>query len=282
VPKSRDRRCAQQDLPGGRRADYCGRQQKTIFTVGNYLLPKAGACRCTLANVGSNNDAAILFGLSGTGKTRCPPTPSARLIGDDETIWSDNGRANLEDGCYAKLINWTRSERSSPPPCPSPAHHRKRAALRQEDGRVPPGRARSERRSMAENTRFTYRWTPTPTYAQRPGPASAAIVLLTRRRFGVLPPSRPEPKDVMYHFVSRLHRSRRRTEVGVTEPQPPLGLLRAPFMAHKPNVYPTAGQKMEKHKARCILLNTGWSGRPARRRQAHVDQATRALLNGRR
>jgi phosphoenolpyruvate carboxykinase (ATP) len=27
------------------------------------------------------------------------------LIGDDETIWSDDGLCNLEDGCYAKLID---------------------------------------------------------------------------------------------------------------------------------------------------------------------------------
>ena len=52
------------------RADYCGVNKKTIFTVGNYLLPKQErlSMHCS-ANVGANNDAAILFGLSGTGKT---------------------------------------------------------------------------------------------------------------------------------------------------------------------------------------------------------------------
>src|SRR3546814_1875888 len=51
------------------RADYCGVVKKTIFTVGNYLLPLQGrlSMHCS-ANVGKNNDAAILFGLSGTGK----------------------------------------------------------------------------------------------------------------------------------------------------------------------------------------------------------------------
>ena len=88
------------------RADYCGVNKKTIFTVGNYLLPKQErlSMHCS-ANVGANNDAAILFGLSGTGKTTLSADASRRLIGDDETIWSDNGLCNLEDGCYAKLIN---------------------------------------------------------------------------------------------------------------------------------------------------------------------------------
>ncbi|MGH8432309.1 MAG: phosphoenolpyruvate carboxykinase (ATP), partial [Solimonas sp.] len=88
------------------RADYCGVNKKTIFTVGNYLLPKEGrlSMHCS-ANVGKNNDAAILFGLSGTGKTTLSADASRRLIGDDETIWSDNGLCNLEDGCYAKLID---------------------------------------------------------------------------------------------------------------------------------------------------------------------------------
>jgi phosphoenolpyruvate carboxykinase (ATP) len=88
------------------RADYCGVVKKTIFTVGNFLLPLEGrlSMHCS-ANVGPKGDGAILFGLSGTGKTTLSADPGRRLIGDDETIWSDNGLCNLEDGCYAKLIN---------------------------------------------------------------------------------------------------------------------------------------------------------------------------------
>ncbi len=51
------------------RADYCGVNKKTMFTVMNYVLPKDGLLpmHCS-ANVGADGDSAILFGLSGTGQ----------------------------------------------------------------------------------------------------------------------------------------------------------------------------------------------------------------------
>lgn len=269
------------------RADYCGVNKKTIFTVGNFLMPQQGklSMHCS-ANVGSSSDAAILFGLSGTGKTTLSADASRRLIGDDETIWSDNGLCNLEGGCYAKLIDLDKEAE------PVIAAALSKPGTIIENVPPLPGRTMPEchpdeldltDRSIAENTRFSYPLDANPNIMPNgQGPHPQTIVLLTADAFGVLPPvSILEPKDVMYHFVSGFTARVAGTEVGVTEPQPTFSAcFGGPFMAHKPNVYARLlADKMEHHQARCILLNTGWTGGPHGVGKRISIKLTRALLN---
>ena len=269
------------------RADYCGLVKKTMFTVMDFLLTNQGflTMHCS-GNTGSSGDTAILFGLSGTGKTTLSADPDRTLIGDDETAWTPKGVSNLEDGCYAKLIDLDKHAEpviasalsmkgtiiENVPPLPGvPLEETEPQDLDLTD------------RSITENTRFSYPLSCNPNVAEgASGDHPKTIVLLTADAFGVLPPaSILEGRDVMYHFVQGFTARLAGTEVGLVEPQATFSAcFGAPFMAHRPSVYAKLlREKMENNRTRCILLNTGWTGGPAGESPRISISNTRALLN---
>ena len=269
------------------RADYCGLVKKSIFTVMNYLLPNQGILpmHCS-ANVGESGDTAILFGLSGTGKTTLSADPNRKLIGDDETGWTKNGVSNLENGCYAKLINLDKELE----PVIASALSMEGTLIENVPRldafpyeQTDPQDLNLFDDSITENTRFSYPLSCNPNIAAGArGSHPTTIVMLTADAFGVLPPvSILNEDEAMYHFVQGFTARIAGTEVGIKEPEATFSsCFGAPFMSQKPLVYANLlKDKIRSSNARCILLNTGWIGGAAGEVPRISIGDTRALLN---
>ena len=242
---------------------YTGEMKKGIFSALNLILPierNVLPMHCA-ANVGTDGDTAIFFGLSGTGKTTLSADPNRKLIGDDEHGWTaENTIFNFEGGCYAKAIDLTEEK--------EPAIFRaiKPGALLEnvvfnDDGNIDYMDA-----SITQNTRVSY-----PIYhidnIQKPSFAGNPknIFFLTCDAFGVLPPvSKLTPGQAAYHFISGYSAKVAGTEAGITEPVPSFSAcFGEPFMPLHPTKYAEMlSKKMTAAGLNVWLINTGWSGGP--------------------
>ena len=241
--------------------NYAGETKKTFFTVMNYYKPLENvmSMHCS-ANVGKDGDAALFFGLSGTGKTTLSADPNRSLIGDDEHGWSKNGIFNYEGGCYAKVIRL--SEESEP----EIFHAIRKGAILENvifDGQ---GNVDFADTSITQNTRVSY-----PIYhidnIQQPsiGKNPKNIFFLTADAFGVLPPiSKLTPGQAAYHFISGYTAKVAGTEAGINEPLPSFSAcFGAPFMPLHPTEYAEMlSAKMKETGVNVWLINTGWTGGP--------------------
>ena len=265
--------------------EYGGEMKKGIFSILRYLLPKKDilSMHCS-ANVDEkNNNTAIFFGLSGTGKTTLSTDPLRPLIGDDEHGWSDEGIFNFEGGCYAKVINLNPEEE------PDIYNAIREGALLENvvydkesleidfnDG------------SKTENTRVSYPIDHIENSISGKGMPSTAghpkkIIFLTCDAYGVLPPVAKLTSDqAMYHFISGYTAKVAGTERGISEPTATFSpCFGGPFLTLHPLKYAELlKKKMQKFNVPVYLVNTGWVGNSAQSGARRFSlPLTRQILN---
>ena len=241
---------------------YAGEIKKSIFTAMNFVLPTEHdvlPMHCS-ANVGKDDDVALFFGLSGTGKTTLSADDERALIGDDEHGWTDSGVFNFEGGCYAKTIDLS--------PEKEPQIY---DAIRFGSVLENVGMDRKTRdedytdNTLTENTRVAYPLE----YIENSVPDGrgthpSAVLFLTADAFGVLPPiSALTPEQAAYYFLSGYT-----AKLGGTEADMEVDVeatfsacFGAPFLPLSATTYATMlSDRLRDHGTRCYLINTGWSG----------------------
>lgn len=263
-------------------SSYGGEIKKSIFTIMNFLLPMQNvmAMHCS-ANVGKKGDVALFFGLSGTGKTTLSADPNRSLIGDDEHGWSDEGVFNFEGGCYAKVIRLSAEHE------PQIWAATRRFGCILENVVYDPVTRNVDLNDdqFTENTRASYplEFIPNIVEAKMVRTHPQNVVFLTCDASGVFPPiARLDMNQAMYHFISGYTSKIAGTEIGLgIEPEITFSAcFGAPFMVHHPFYYANLlKDKMEKHNAKCWLVNTGWVGGKFGVGKRISIRHTRTLLN---
>lgn len=240
---------------------YTGEIKKGIFTVLNYLLPiehKALSMHCS-ANIGINDDTAIFFGLSGTGKTTLSADPNRKLIGDDEHGWDTDSVFNFEGGCYAKCVNLSQEKE------PQIFSAIKFGTLLENVNFYNNSETVDyDNIEKTENTRAAYPInfidnSVDPSIGKTP----ENIFFLTADAFGVLPPiSKLTVGQAMFHFISGYTAKVAGTEAGITEPQTTFSAcFGKPFLPLHPTQYAELlGEKLKDSSINVWLINTGWTG----------------------
>ncbi|TDG37264.1 phosphoenolpyruvate carboxykinase (ATP) [Pedobacter changchengzhani] len=246
-------------LIGG--SGYTGEIKKGIFSVLNFLLPvykETLSMHCS-ANVGADGDAAIFFGLSGTGKTTLSADPNRGLIGDDEHGWGDHSIFNFEGGCYAKCVDLNHEKE------PQIFDAIKFGALLENTNYFSNTREVDfSNIEKTENTRVAYPINYIDN-AILPSIASVPknIFFLSADAFGVLPPiSKLSIEQAMSYFINGYTAKVAGTETGVTEPQLTFSACfgKAFLPLHPAKYAALLGKKLKDHQVSVWLINTGWSG----------------------
>ncbi len=264
---------------------YLGSVKKLMFTAMNYVLPGEGILPLhSSANENTKGESSLFLGLSGTGKTTLSADPTRALLGDDEHGWNENGIANFENGCYAKLIDLDPKKE---PEIFNAIMHKNdyldHGSIVENAMMYPNGKFDFYDSRITENSRGSYPLT----YLSNIKESSTAghpktIIFLTADANGVLPPvSKLNENRAMLWFLMGYTSKLAGTETGIVDPVSTFSrFFGEPFMPRNPESYSKMlGEKIKKYGTKVFLLNTGWSGGPYGVGKRMDLKITRALLD---
>jgi len=264
---------------------YMGSIKKLMFTVMNYMLPEAGILPIhTSANESKDGSISLFLGLSGTGKTTLSADPERALLGDDEHGWNDNGIANFENGCYAKLIDLDpEKEPEINNAIMHSDNYQNHGAIVENAFMYPDGRFDFFDPRLTENSRGSFPLKFLSNIKESStGDHPKAILFLTADANSVLPPvAKLTENQAMLWFIMGYTSKLAGTETGIKNPVSTFSrFFGEPFMPRNPDVYASLlGEKLRQHKTSVFLINTGWVGGPYGIGKRIDIDLTRSIVN---